>query len=546
MDHTMQLTTAFIAIIALLAGSAVAQQFDVAQPVVAQQPAADQKPVTEARWLHTEVDAVAWAFEALSHYSDQHRPYVRFVYMPPWATKEWVGAMDVAVNLAANHTTTLIRGDRHAGGWLLAYRLDLLAPDPKVRDELVRIWDFVATRESRFHVPDITIATGKKTALLAPHLQAALAQRAGDGDPKRVDVLVTQLTRSTGGIYPADFLIEQLLTSQRGLYAEFRQMFGANRKFLPLHELMRRRGFYLDASIDIGGEKGALLLISDVTGKSRVILTTFGLGGGVPMVTTFDFKDAKIRPDQQFIRNVVDFRPQSDASEVFIPMPNGLVEFVLADSRGNIQRAAPPDIVADDSKPRGHTKELEMGMSCVMCHFPNNGYNVAKNDMELLLGSDVDFFGDDFSHGGKKLSREQAVALVAGRFGQRIDEPDGILGRARRDFVKAIDQLTDYPLAADGSSSVQQVGEQLKTIYHRYRYGRIDADRACLELGLEVPAGSGKKWLRTIAPAPASGDEDIVIGLLRNGAEIKRDDFDAIYVEMAGRVARYREANKKK
>jgi len=537
----------------------------LAQPVAA--------PAQKIELLHTEADAVGWAFTALQSYPEAERPYVRFVYLPPWADPEWIGALDFAVNAACSHTRILHRADRHAGGWLLAYNLQRLAPGPEL-GSLVATWDGLAIDESRFHVPSVnvqevveTIAapvvakTGSrnggltaprspqttrvevKVALLAPHLQEALAKHVTDAtQSQRLDVLVTQLTSSTGGIYPADFLLEQLLTSLRGKYPEFRQMAFKTTGATPFQTLLSKRGFFFERSRDLSGDKGALLLISGVTGKGRVVMTSYGIAGRAPLAVTFDYKDSSIRPDKQFIRNLIEFDALADAKEAFAPMSNGLVEYILADARGDLQRAAPPDVVADSTKPDGHTKELEMGMSCIVCHASQDGYRTARNDMEFLLGSDTDLFGDSLGYttaDGKAvaLTRAEAVAVVAGRYGERIDEPDGVLGRARRDFIRTVDLLTDYEVKADGPTSVQKVGAKIKEIYHGYRYRTIDAERACLELGVRVPPAEALATLRKLVPAPAAGQpEDVVIALLRNGATIKRDDFSAVYVEMARRA----------
>lgn len=532
------------------------------QPAAPVVPAAPQIEV-----LHNELDAVGWVFDAITKYSEADQPYIRFVYLPPWADPEWLGVMDFAVNAACGQTSLLHKGDRHAGGWLLAYNLKLYAPSPAQLARLVATWDSLAVNEPRFHLPQTNVVeivvqqngkpirqkVSKTVAILAPHLQAALAKHATNPEKsERIDVLVASLTRSTGAIYPADFLLEQLLTSLRGKYPEFRQIDFKVEKATPLQVEFSKRGFFLEQSLDQRGEKGALLLVSGVTGKSRVIVTVYGIQSRQPLAATFDFKDNRIRPDQQFIRNVIEFQPLADASEIFIPLPNGLIEYVLADAKGNIQRAAPPDVVADSTKPDGHTKELEMGMSCIICHSPQSGYKTARNDMELLLGADTDFFGEDFFYtdrAGKRtpLTREEAVALVAGRFGERIDEPDGVLGRARRDFSRAVVALTGYEIKGGEPGPAEQLGAKIKEIYHDYRYRVIDAERACLELGVKVPPGQGRAVLKQLVPPPAAGGrEDILISLLRNGAEIKRDDLDPIYGEMARRAVATRPAFAKK
>ena len=517
---------------------------------------ASQAPPPKIELLNTEADAVGWALTALLEYPEAARPTVRFVWIPPYGDKEWIGAVNFAMNAACSHSRVLHRGRPFAQGYLLGFDFAQLVPEPDLRAKVLAVYDGLAVDDPVFHISQVNVAEvdaagqtqppTKPVVILAPHLQDALAKHAGDdAKSKRLDVMVTQLTSSTGAIYRADFVLEQVLTSLRGKYPELRQFPLAKPAdgSKPVNDLLAKRGFFLGHSRDFGGEKGAVLLQSGVTGSGRVVLVAPGLASRLPLAVTFDQKDSQARPDRQFIRNLIEFEPFSDASELLIGMPNGLMEFALADSAGNIQRSAPSNIVADSTKPDGHTKELEGAMSCIVCHAPEKGYRTARNDMEFFQGADTDFFGDGpqtyTKVDGTKmtLTREEAVALVASRYGDRIDDPEGPLGRARRDYVYAVTQLTDYPLTADGPSSVQLVGEKIKEIYHGWRYRTVDAERACLELGVRVSADQAVATLRKLCPPPAAGEqEDVVIALLRNGAPIKRDDFNAVYSEMARRA----------
>lgn len=527
----------------------------------------------------TEIDAVVWAFDALLQYPEDQRQYIRFLWLPPWADEEWPGVIRWVVNSACSHSRVLYRGDLHAGGWMMAFDLSQLAQGEQLV-ELVRVWDSLAEKDPYFHVPGVNvqvdcetckgigklrytrdgkeeidacnvcggsgkIQSEKTTAILAPHLDAALARHVTDSSrDQRVDVLVTQMTQSTGAIYRADWFLDQAFTSLGGVYPEFRQIKWED----GLKKHLEGAGYSIESAIAVGGEKGALLLISEVTGKSRIVLVIFGVAGRAPLVVTFDAGNERTRPDEQFIRNVFEFQPFTDAGEVFVPMPNGLIEYLLVDGSGNFQRSAPDNIVADSIKPDGHTKQLEMGVSCALCHAPNDGYNTAKNDMEFVLGSDVDFIGEDFSYRNGAgqvvtLTREAAIDTLAGRFGERIDEPDGLLGRARRDYSRAVSRLTDYTIDADGPSPVARVGLKLKEILHRYNYRRVNAEMVCLELGVRVAPARSLAVLREIVPpAPVGQQEDILISLLRNGAEIKREDLEAIYGEMARRAVLHRPA----
>ena len=520
----------------------------------------------------TEADAVAWAFSALASYPDAVRPTIRFVWLPPWATLEWHGALDFAVNASASQARTLHRGMQHAGGYLLAYDLSRLASGKQLA-RLIELWDGLAIRDPYFHISQVNVeqiscsrcggdgklsvssgrssscpdcsgtgrvtSQGKQVAILAPHLESALAVNAADPQrSERIDVLVTQLTRSTGAIYRADWLIEQLLTSDVGLYPEFRQIDFAD----GLDKHLAKRGFSRQQAIDVGGEKGCFLERSGVTGKQRIILAFYGPGGRTPAIQTFDLADANVRPQDQFIRNLVNFENKSDASEVFVPLPNGLVEYLLTDGEGVFQRTAPDVIVSDSTKPDGFTSRLEMGMSCVICHHVDQGYKTAKNDLDYLFGSDIDFAGEDIStlRRGEQivLARQEIVDLVVSRYAEGLLGGDNILARARRDYETAIARITDYQITAEGQTPVQRVGEQIRQIYHGYRYAQIDATRTLLELGVVTDGGDPLAVLSQLVPPPPAGtEEDVQIGLHRAGLKLNRSSFEAIYSDLAARSA---------
>lgn len=502
------------------------------------------KITARPKLLHTEIDTVGWALNALATYDQHRQPFVRFVALPGWASPSWIGAVNMAVNLSANHARVVVPADVHAGGWLLAYDFARLVPDPFEREKVIAVWDSLATRDSKYHLSELNIDENLegRVALLAPHLQEALARHAADADKSlRLDVLMTQLTASTGAIYPADFVIDQCLSSTYGKYPEFRLIdFDGDGKSNGLQTRLKRYGYFFEFSVKSRGEKGAILLVSDITRKSRAVFSVFGTQSRTPAWGTFDFQRKSARPDEQFIRNLIDPFALSDASEWFVPLPNGLVEYLLADGKGNIVRTAPPDVAIDHQKPLGG--ELEMGISCVTCHYPHTQYQpIQRNDLNLILGSNIDYLGDEISVSGVKLTREEAVDIVSGRYGEELERV--LLPRSRQDFNDAVFRLAPHPVEAGGLNATQAVGELIQEIWYRYRYATIDADRACLELGVEVPPGQGRKYLQTLTPP--SGQEDIVIALLKQGVAVNRHDFDAIYTELARRAVAGRESIRK-
>lgn len=515
------------------------------------------RPVVEIQARHNEIDAVGWAFAAFLEYPQDRYPYLRSIYLPWWADAEWIYAVDVGVNLAAGHGRVLVRGDRHAGGHLLVYDLSRLCPDPVKLAKLIATWDEIAIRDPQFHVTELNQQTKQPVAILAPHLEQALARHATDpAKSQRIDVLITQLTRSTGAIYEAGFFLEQALTSgdlASGKYPEFRQYDFNPKQFTPLQNLLRERGFFYEQTKDGGGDKGSFMFRSGVSGKARIVLHIPGILTKVPAFVTFDVTDADRRPNEAFIRNLIEFDKFSKGSEWYIPRPDGLIDFALADGQGKFVRVAPPNLVSDDNKPRGHTKELETGLSCIVCHAApgEDGYRSVRNDLDYIIGSDADFLGATIEVKGdggrpKTLTKQQAVDILVGRYAEPMDEPDGPLGRARRDFIAAVDQLTDYPVVAGGPSCVELVCKKIQEIVYTRRYNLVDADVVCKELGYEIPPGSGRESLaRIVAKLPLGEIDDPLIPMIKKGASVNRSDMDAIRIEMARRSISFRDSLQK-
>ena len=150
----------------------------------------EPQPVIQRPPRHNTVDAVRWAAVALAEYKPERRKFIRFVYVPEWADKEWIGAMNFAVNAAASQVRTIHVADIHAGGWLLAYDLSRLATKEKLV-RLVEVWDGLAVDDPYFHVPSVNVDSAPSVglAILAPHLEeAAAVNLTNPGADKRLDV----------------------------------------------------------------------------------------------------------------------------------------------------------------------------------------------------------------------------------------------------------------------------------------------------------------------------------------------------------------------
>lgn len=104
--------------------------------------------------------------------------------------------------------------------------------------------------------------------------------------------------------------------------------------------------------------------LSGVTLQPRAIARWDALGGGY--WRTFDFKQArgKANPLQILGREI---EAAADASEGFIPLPNGFWATYAADAKGNLVGAVPGDIASDHSS-LSNDRQIHPNIGCLRCH----------------------------------------------------------------------------------------------------------------------------------------------------------------------------------
>ena len=476
----------------------------------------------------TTSDAVGWALADVATLPEIDRPFARYLWIPPWGRDTWVAGINFAVNSTASHARVIVAPRVLANGWLVAYDLRRLAPDPPRLAKLLATWDGLATDDPYFHVPAVN--TGLRAAVIAPHLD------------ERQAVALAGLSLSTGAIYRADwFLARAMTTIGGGRYYDFRQVTRKPEKGSGLDNWLSERGLFVGTTQQVGGERRAAMFRSGVTGKPRRIDLFPTLAGGLGSITR-DVKDGNVRADSHPIRNLLDFR--DDGSEVIVALPNGMLDFLLADARGNIVDEAPPDLVRDHTIPPPHTARLTPMVSCARCHNTqaDEGWRVVANDVERLLGSRLNVFADV----GSGLTAEQAADKLAGLYGLPIESADGMLGRGRRDFAAAMARTASGFRFDATKSIVAEVSSVATGIFDRYAFDQVTPQQAALELGYRAAGDDKLAPLDAVAGVADAGFAvDPVEGFLRLGVPINRTDFEAIYADMAARSRAVREAETK-
>lgn len=470
----------------------------------------------------TSADAVGWALADVATLPEFDRPFARYLWIPPWGSDRWVAAVNFAVNSSASHARTIQPARVIANGWMLAYDLRRLAPDPAQLAKLIATWDGLAVDDPYLHVPATN--TGIKAAVIAPHLD------------ERQAVALAGLTLSTGAIYRADwFLAKALSTLDGGRYYEFRHVTRKPEKGNARDNWLSQRGLFVGTTQALGGERRAAMFRSGVTAKPRRVDLFPTLLGGLGSITR-DVKDGNVKAAAHPIRNLLEFG--DDGSEIIVASPNGLLDYLLVDGAGNIVDEAPPDLVRDHTIPPPHTSRLQPAISCIRCHGTDQdeGWRVVTNDVEKLLASRLNVFADL----GSGLTPEQAADKLAGFYALPVEAADGMLARARRDYAAAVAR-TAQGIRFDATKSiVGEVSRVVADIYSQQVFDIVTPERAALELGYRAADDDKVEPLEEVlGPADASVETDPVVGFLRIGTAVNRADFESVYADLA-RVAESR------
>lgn len=461
-------------------------------------------------------DWTGWAISDLVQLPEVDRPFQRYLAIPNWGNEKWVPALNYGVNTAVSHAQTIHLGTVIANGWMVRYDLRRLSPRAETFAKTVAVWDGLARQDPYLHVPASNIDVG--VAIVAPAI------------PPDHAAVLANLSLSVGAVYRADwFLVKALSTLNGGAYYDFRQVVRKPEKGSALDFWLSQRGLFVGTTQAVGGERRAAMFRSGVTGKPRRVDLFPTLAGGLGSITR-DIKDGNIEAGSHPLRNLLRF--SDDGSEIIVAQPNGMLDYLLADSSGNVVDEAPPDLVRDHSIPPPHTARLQPARSCISCHNQEGeqGWMRVRNDVQAVLKSGLNVFAD-FSDLG--ITREEAVDKLAGFYALDIENADGMLQRGRRDHEQAVLRCCQGIAFPPDKSVVAEVGRLVTSIIHDYDYAEITPGRAALELGYRpTPKYQGDLLADVLGPINEAIEVDPVAGFLRVGVAVNRTDFETIYQDL--------------
>lgn len=519
--------------------------------------AVNQEPV-EAERVPDTTDAVAWAVQDILLRNQHDKPFLRYLWVPPWGSPVWHQTNSLLVNSAASKSSVIHLPETTAGGWLIVWDLRKLAPKAEDLERLIVVWDALSYREPYFHAElpkgqavacrTFTFIDGKqynaRRFVPAPHVEQGYT-------------LLENETLSFAPLVRADDFLRRLSsTVDGGLYYHFAGFIRGGRR-LTETEIFKEVGIDVALSRTVEGDDRAAVFQSGVTAKPRMVEQVQGALGKARI--TYDIFDEDFDAGRHPIYHLLDMVNRARGKEIIYEKSNGLFGYVITDGAGTLADVAPDNLVSDHHVPDPVTKRLFPPLSCVRCHGPFGGIQQVRNDVPFLLkgglAGDVDVFDDLSSNDG----RQGTVDRLAGLFAAE-DKFYTDLGTAKIRYADAVWSATRGMDVRERELVAVKAAEAWAGIYANYWYptslttGNISADQAALELGHRVKtAGEGAAFFQqTFKP----GRVDILIGgvpvtivdptiaAMRRGLSVRRQDFERVYAFAAYLINEARRAEK--
>lgn len=536
-----------------------------------QNPAKDVKDIQHSS---APADAIAYAVADLAKVNKDLRPFQRYIWIPDGDRKK-IALISFATNLAISKSSTILKPAVVANGKLVRWNLQQLAPRIGQYTTLHALWEELAF-EPYFHITKTTADAIPTNATQIDSLNSdppgsirfkidgqifyrspsgtifalqnnqwiqnqtiAIQRVATYGSHVGLEqgVLLQGLSQSNATVVRYDFFLAKVLSSvDGGMYYRFAGIEANPKGKTAQAAFLESVGADESLVAKLRSDQRVAIFRSNVTGKPRRIDAFYGVGvrpgSGTGLITiTHDIFDNDVDPRTDPIRNLLEFKDR--AREVIAEKPNGMHIFALFDANGALQNSVPDTIAKDHGVPNPHTARLQASISCIRCHGPHDGLQPFSNDVKSMLSGLLDVFGD--------VTSKRAVP----------DQLDRLAGLYSGDLSKAIrrgrDDYSDAVYIATSGMSVKNASAGIARIYNDYVYDQVDAWKACLELGYLVPKNQGVRYLNQILP-PLSRDvvgispEDPIIGALKAGLKINRQQFEQVYADAAFRAQQTRKA----
>lgn len=480
-------------------------------------------------------DAVSAAAADVMVLPEEDRRFQRYVWVPPWSDESWIGATNLAIQIAMNRDATLsppvilsAPANGSWTGWVLRYDLRTLAHSVK---PIIALWDSFALDDPYLHVTTEVIIEQKPVSrsrttrrtkvqtkapvsrivpILSPHI---------DSDAAGV---LSRETNAQAPVYRGDWLIRTILTTVDG--GRYYDCIGITGIEGGIGSFLNGIGVSETSNSNLQGDKRVYMIRSNVTGKKRRVDRLQGILGGCWL--TRDISSGSSDVASQADYNLLDFA--WDASEIIAARRDGLHYFLLADGKGGLQTSVPDDIAIDHTVPVGPgnsgTARLQPAISCIRCHGPEDGLISTRNDLDMILR------GRDLVEGsGLTSDLERVAGLYADTQGF-----NRLLQRGRDDYFRAVSSAASLRFGM--LSSVKDASRAIADMYASIEFTLVTPYQAVVELGYRLPQNMPPSKFLIDQLSPREDREDVTIVTLQSGNSVARRDWERVYTDVASRL----------
>lgn len=461
-------------------------------------------------------------------------PFIRYVWSQN-PSPETHRAVVMALGTSVSHASYPIRPTVLHEGAL--YRLDLRILAPKADDlaRLIPLWDRMARQDKHFYFDSqqkVKVEPFKHTdGLIYQYQWQTVFSFGGHVLPTDISILNTLASTSHPIVRSEQFCITTTSQLDGGLYYEFANIRKSpNKDETDLEFFLSQFGVDRKTIERLRADRKVGIAVSGVIRRPRGVWIAQGPLGIVAV--SEDISAANGDPKAHPLRTLLN--PKVDAFEVIAIRANGFCAFALFNGKGELQDSVPDNVTRDDKITLPGTARLQPAISCIRCHAPDEGFRVAQNDVANL----------------RKFAAESGVRFdILGQNGKvnDIDELDRLAGLYRGDFTLLERGRDDYSTAVfrAAAATVEECSLALGGLDNRHLRELVTPLVACRELGIrleenETDETAALKLRQLLPPIPDKSGfllEDPMIGYLKHGTSITREDFDEIYIDMATRAA---------
>lgn len=351
---------------------------------------------------------------------------------------------------------------------------------------------------------------------------------------------VTEATGSDAPVVSADYFILRTLKSIRddGLYKElygglYYDLVGFKRNVkgkTDLDGIFEQLGLQNADKVleELDSDQKIAIFRSKVTGKPRAVNifhTSSGRNGTGTVRISEDLRDSSIDIGTHPLMNLL--KRKFNGQELIIERGNGLPGFAALNGDKKLVDEVPFDIALDSTIPSPHSRRLEAGLSCIICHGPHDGVQPLVNDVPKVAKR-TNILGDQNG------SNDRLAGLYSG-------DPKKLLYRVKDDYASAVLFVIGPWPGKETKDIVQDVSAHIGKIRQRYWYNLVTWVEVSKDLG--IPATTLKEFqdhIKINLPREdgTPGLEDVRVAALLEGLGINRFEYDLIRDFLAERVKR--------